>query len=147
MNKGEIKHKVNKVLEDLRTVGNLKSIDELRKSAENSKRGFLEVLLTEKAFRSDMFIFIICVAVALAIPGLSWCERAVMVYTAFVPLVAELINTAIEKTIDRISLEYHRLSRLAKDIGSALVLASFFGAGFCWLIILIGWSIRFFSRA
>lgn len=134
-----------KSLENLKAMTELKTPDELRAAAEHSMRGFLAVLFTEKAFRTDLVVFIVCVAVAALIPGLSWCERALLIYTAFIPLVAELINTAIEKTIDRISLEYNRLSGLAKDIGSALVSASFFGAGLCWFVVLLGWALRFFK--
>lgn len=104
------------------------------------------MLFGEKAFRTDLVAFCVCTAVCLILPGLSLCERAVMVYVAFMPLVAELINTAIEKTIDRISTDYHVLSGLAKDIGSALVSATFVGAGICWFIILVGHVWRFFMK-
>lgn len=135
-----------KSLDELRAMTELKTPEELRAAAEHSMRGFLAVLFTEKAFRTDLVAFAACVIVALALPGLSSCERALMVYTAFIPLVAELINTAIEKTIDRISTEYNRLSGLAKDIGSALVSAAFVGGGICWTIILTGWAMRFFGE-
>ena len=49
----------------------------------------------------------------------------------------ELINTAIETIIDRISDEYHNLSKKAKDIGSCLVLLSFINMIFIWMSILI----------
>ena len=135
-----------KSIEDLKAMTELKTPVELKAAAEHSMHGFLIVLFTEKAFRTDLVAFAFCAVVAISIPGLSWCERAVMVYTAFIPLVAELMNTAIEKTIDRISLDYHHLSGLAKDIGSALVSASFIGAGLCWAVILIGWAIRMFGK-
>lgn len=123
----------------------LKNPEELREAARHSLHGFLAVLLGEKAFRTDLVIFAISVGVALFIPNLSVCERALMIYVSFIPLVAELMNTAIEKTIDRISMDYHQLSGLAKDIGSTLVVASFVGAAICWAVILIGWIIRYFG--
>lgn len=124
----------------------LKSPDELCAASKHSADGFLAVLKGEKAFRTDLVVFAVCVCIALAIPGLSACERAVMIYVAFFPLVAELVNTAIEKTVDRISTDYHRLSGLAKDIGSAVVTAAFLGAGICWSVILVGWAIRVFGK-
>lgn len=120
----------------------LKSPVELKAAARHSLKGILAVVMGESAFRTDIVIFLVSAVVAFAIPRLSWCERALMVYAAFFPLVAELINTAIEKTIDRISLEYNALSGLAKDIGSALVFAAFVGEGLCWAIVLIGWWLR-----
>lgn len=112
--------------------------------AGNSRNGIREVLKSEWAFRADLVVFAVGTLVACAIPGLSWCERAVMAYSIFTPVLAELANTAIEKTVDRISTEWHPLSGLAKDIGSALVGAAFFGAGICWFLILLGWALRTF---
>ena len=123
----------------------LKTASELKEAAGHSYQGFVSTLLGEKAFRTDLLVFAICSCAAILIPGLSWCERAVMIYVAFAPLVAELTNTAIEKTIDRISTERHRLSGLVKDVGSALVAFAFIGAGICWLVILLGWSLRYFG--
>lgn len=120
----------------------LKNSAELKAAAKHSADGFLAVLFGEKAFRTDLAIFLICVCIAVFLPRLSWCERALMIYVVFFPLVAELTNTAIEKTVDRISTDYHRLSGLVKDIGSTLVAASFVGAGICWLVIMIGWTCR-----
>ena len=53
---------------------------------------------------------------------------------------AELINTAIETIVDRISSEHHQLSAKAKDIGSAIVLLAGLNAAFIWLLFII----RFF---
>ena len=61
-----------------------------------------------------------------------------MIYTVFMALVGEIINTAIETTVDRISTDYHELSGRAKDIGSAVVFVSFFGAGIAWAVVLLG---------
>lgn len=124
----------------------LKGPDELCVAAKHSVDGFWAALRGEKAFRTDLVVFVACVCVVAAIPGLTVCERAVMVYVVFFPLVAELVNTAIEKTIDRISPDYHRLSGLVKDIGSAVVLAAFVGAGICWAVILVGWAFRVFGK-
>ena len=124
----------------------LKGPGELCAAAKHSTDGFVAVLRGEKAFRTDLAVFIACVCVVAVIPGLTVCERAVMIYVVFFPLVAELVNTAIEKTIDRISPDYHRLSGLAKDIGSAVVSAAFVGAGICWAVILVGWAFRVFWK-
>ena len=113
--------------------------------AVNSLNGFRSALGSEWALRADLVVFAVAAAVACAIPGLSWGERAVMIHSAFTPVLAELANTAIEKTVDRISLERHPLSGQAKDIGSALVFAAFVGAGVCWFVILFGWAVRTFG--
>ena len=118
--------------------------NKVRGKVGNSLRGFRAVLMHEKAFRIDLIVFAVCTVIVSLIPDLSWCARAVMIYAAFVPILAELVNTAVETTVDRISKVYHHLSGRAKDIGSALVCASFIGAGICWFVILLGWSFRTF---
>ena len=142
-----MKENAKKALGEIMSMTELKTPSEIREAAEHSMHGFVSVLLGEKAFRTDIVVFAVCTAVALAIPGLSFCERALLVYSAFVPLIAELINTAIEKTIDRISTEHHWLSGLAKDIGSSLVFMAFFGAGITWAIILFGVALKFWRGA
>ncbi|MBZ0127881.1 MAG: diacylglycerol kinase [Rhodobacteraceae bacterium] len=69
---------------------------------------------------------------------LSGLERAVIIGFGLMILVAELANTAIETTVDRISLDQHPLSRKAKDIGSAVVALSALIALAVWLLILFG---------
>ena len=118
--------------------------NKVRGKVGNSLRGFRAVLMHERAFRIDLAVFVICTVIASLIPNLSGCERAVMIYVAIVPIFAELVNTAVETTVDRISRAYHHLSGRAKDIGSALVCASFVGAGICWFVILLGWAFRTF---
>lgn len=119
----------------------LKSPEELRKATEYSVRGFRAVLFGEKAFRTDLVVFALSAVAAGLLKGygyISWCECAIMLYSVFMALVGEIINTAIETTVDRISTEYHELSGRAKDIGSAIVFVSFFGAGIVWAVILLG---------
>ena len=137
---------LKRIAEDLRAVTSLKSPEELRKATEYSVRGVRAVLFGEKAFRTDLVVFLACAAVASALrfyDWISWCECAVMIYTVFMALVGEIINTAIEKTVDRISTDYNELSGRAKDIGSAIVFVSFFGAGVAWCVILLGAALRY----
>lgn len=142
MTAGQLKQKAA----ELKSVIELKSPEELRKATEYSMRGFRAVLLGEKAFRTDLVVFFLAVAAAAALKAfgcIGWCECAVLIYSVFMALVGEIINTAIETTIDRISTEYHELSGRAKDIGSAIVFVSFFGAGMVWAVILLGVVLNF----
>ena len=52
--------------------------------------------------------------------------------------MVELLNSAVEAAVDRVSLEDHRLARRAKDIGSAAVMLSLINAGVVWLLVLLG---------
>jgi diacylglycerol kinase (ATP) len=53
-------------------------------------------------------------------------------------LIVELLNSAVEATVDRVSLEHHRLAKRAKDIGSAAVLFSLINVAVVWLLVLFG---------
>ena len=86
----------------------------------------------EAAFRQE------AVAAALLLPaafwiGKTWVERGLLAGSVVMVLVVELLNTGIEKAIDRIGPEWHDLSRRAKDIGSAAVLLSLLLCGAIWL--------------
>ena len=54
------------------------------------------------------------------------------------PRVVELLNSAIEAVVDRVSLENHRLAKRAKDIGSAAVLVSLVNVALVWGLALFG---------
>ena len=58
-----------------------------------------------------------------------------MIAVVLLALIVELVNAAVEATVDRISLEHHRLAKRAKDIGSAAVMLSLLNAGIVWLLI------------
>ena len=69
--------------------------------------------------------------------GKSGVERALLIGSLIVVLIAELLNSAVEATVDRISFENHRLAKRAKDIGSAAVMLSLANAGAVWLLIIL----------
>jgi diacylglycerol kinase (ATP) len=68
--------------------------------------------------------------------GKTGVERALLVGSVMLVLIVELINAAVEATVDRISFEHHRLAKRAKDIGSAAVMLALVNAGLVWLLIL-----------
>ena len=53
-------------------------------------------------------------------------------------LIVELLNSAVEATVDRVSLDDHRLAKRAKDIGSAAVMLSLLNVAVVWLLVLAG---------
>jgi diacylglycerol kinase (ATP) len=69
--------------------------------------------------------------------GHTGVERSLMIGSVMLALIVELLNAAIEATVDRISFENHRLAKRAKDIGSAAVMLSLVNAAAVWLLILL----------
>lgn len=77
-----------------------------------------------------------------AVPAAFWLghtglERALLIGSVLLALIVELVNAAIEATVDRISLEEHRLAKRAKDIGSAAVMVALLNAAAVWLLVLL----------
>ena len=97
--------------------------------------GFKSGFKNEVAFRQEAFLVIVLTALAFYF-DVSGLERALMLASAFFILIVELINSALEAVVDRISLERHELSKRAKDYGSAAVLISIINCALIWMAIL-----------
>jgi diacylglycerol kinase (ATP) len=69
--------------------------------------------------------------------GNTGVERALLIGSLIVVLIVELLNSAVEATVDRISFENHRLAKRAKDIGSAAVMLSLLNAALVWALIIL----------
>ena len=104
-------------------------------ATRNSFAGFAEAVRCEDAFRQELMLAAVLVPVALW-SGRSGFERALLAGSVVLVLVVELLNSAVEATVDRISFDNHRLAKRAKDIGSAAVMLSLVNAGLIWLLIL-----------
>lgn len=98
--------------------------------------GFKATFESEQSFRQDLVFFAVSVCLALVL-DFSIFMKALIFFASFLILFAELINTAIETIIDRISPEYHDLSKKAKDIGSSMILVAFVNVFFIWMFALI----------
>lgn len=91
----------------------------------------------EDAFRQEVWLALVLIPLALFLPASST-GRALMIASVLVVLIVELLNSAVEATVDRVSLENHRLAKRAKDIGSAAVLFSLINVAVVWLFVLFG---------
>ncbi len=92
----------------------------------------------EAAFRQEIILAIVLVPVAFMMP-VDLTQRVLLVASVMLVLVVEMINSAIEATVDRISLDIHPLAKRAKDMGSAAVLLVLTNAILTWTMIL--WSL------
>jgi diacylglycerol kinase (ATP) len=91
----------------------------------------------EAAFRQELAFAALVIPVGMWL-GHSGVERALLVGPMLLVLIVELLNSAIEATVDRIGFERHALAGLAKDIGSAAVFMSFVLLTTVWLLVLLG---------
>lgn len=91
---------------------------------------------SEIAFRQDIAICCVLLLFTMLLP-VTFIIKILMIMSLFIILIAELINTAIETVIDRISNDIHPLSKKAKDIGSAIVFFSFIQMIFVFLSAIV----------
>jgi diacylglycerol kinase (ATP) len=107
----------------------------LLKTLQYSVNGFKSAWRTEEAFRVEVFLFPPLCILAFWV-GDSAAETAVLLTSLFVVLIAELLNTGLEKIVDRISLDHHENSRYVKDVGSAAVSIALLQVIVVWLVII-----------
>jgi diacylglycerol kinase (ATP) len=100
----------------------------------NSVAGFRHAYATEDAFRQELLALALAVPLSLLLP-VTALEHLMLVLSMIFVLVVEILNTAIESTVDRIGFERHPLAGKAKDLGSSAVLLSLVMTGLCWAVI------------
>jgi diacylglycerol kinase (ATP) len=103
----------------------------------SSLRGLAGAFREEAAFRQELAFALLVIPLGLWL-GHGAIERVLLIAPVLLILIVELLNSAIEATVDRIGPERHVLAGLAKDIGSAAVLLSFVLLVVVWLIVLLG---------
>ena len=96
--------------------------------------GFRAAWRYEHAFRQELMIAVPGVIVALLLP-VSRLEKLALIASLVLVLIVELLNSAIEAVVDRVSLDRHSLSKNAKDLGSAAVMLSMLIAAVAWGLI------------
>ena len=102
-----------------------------------SIEGLAAAFRHEDAFRQEVFLAAILIPVALTLPA-NGLGKALMIATVLLVLIVELLNSAVEAAVDRISLDNHLLAKRAKDFGSAAVFLSLINVPAVWLLVLFG---------
>lgn len=102
-----------------------------------SRDGFWAAVRGEAAFRQLLVLHGVLMVAGLTL-DLGLAERAVLLAVSFISLLVELLNSAIEAVVDRISLDIHPLSKNAKDMGSAAQSVALLMVAAVWAVILLG---------
>ena|SRR5437773_668475 len=116
---------------------NLKRIGSVRRlfnALGYSYAGVRHAVLNDVTIRDALIALAILVPVSILLP-VSDIEHLVLVLSMMLVVLVEFVNSAIETTVDRISLERHSLAGRAKDLGSAAVLIAVLMSGLCWVVI------------
>ncbi len=100
-----------------------------------SVEGITAAFKHETAFRQEVLLTLILIPAALLLP-VNGTGKALMLASVLLVLIVELVNSAIEAVVDRISLEQHPLAKRAKDFGSAAVFLSLINVPLVWTLVL-----------
>ena len=113
-------------------------LDRFIRATGHSINGMQLAYRHESAFRAELGVAAVLLPSAFWL-GRSWIEVALLAGSVLLVLIVELLNTGIETVVDRIGLERHELSGLAKDVGSTAVLLSF-------AVLIVIWGFVLFAR-
>ena len=111
-------------------------IDRVVRAAGYSWEGLRAAYRNESAFRQESWLAAALLPAAFWI-GRGWVEIALLAGTVVLVLIVEIVNSAIEAVVDRVSYDLHELSKRAKDYGSAAVMLSLLLAGGTWAAVLL----------
>ena len=101
-----------------------------------SRAGLYAAFTCEDAFRQEAMLAALLIPVTFFLP-VGGIGRALMIASVLLVLIVELLNSAIEAVVDRVSLDRHHLSKRAKDIGSAAVLLALINVVSVWACVLL----------
>lgn len=106
------------------------------KNTSHGIEGFLEVLKNETPLQIELALFIGATAL-IAMLDISNISKAALFFSMFPIIIAEVINSAIERTVDLVTTEYNETAKKAKDAGAAVVLVSAVFTFFVWSAVLM----------
>lgn len=106
--------------------------DRIAHAAGYSLQGLAAAYRAEAAFRQELALAVVMLPASWWL-ATSWVQAVLLAGSVVLVLIVELLNSAIEATVDRISLDQHPLAKQAKDVGSAAVMLALLLCGGVWL--------------
>ena len=97
--------------------------------------GFLDIVKNETSFKWQLLMLFVMGLVAWNLP-ISFAHSSILFISLFIPILAEVINSAIERVVDLVTQDYHILAKQAKDVGATIVLLALIVTSLIWLSVL-----------
>jgi len=97
--------------------------------------GLIDITKNETSFKWQIFMLLVLGTVAWTLP-ISFTQSAVLFIAIFIPVLAEVANSAIERVVDLVTDEYHIMAKRAKDVGATLVILSLIVMSLIWMAVL-----------
>jgi diacylglycerol kinase (ATP) len=98
--------------------------------------GFVDIVKNETSFKWQLLMFFILGVVAWVLP-ISFGYASILFLSLFIPILAEVANSALERVVDLVTQDYHILAKQAKDAGATLVLLSLILMALIWASVLL----------
>lgn len=108
----------------------------LFKNTTYALEGFVDIVKNESSFKMQLLFFVAMGIVAWVLP-LAFEHSAILFLSLFIPLMAEIANSSIERVVDLVTDDYHILAKRAKDAGATLVFFSFIILALIWASVLV----------
>lgn len=107
----------------------------LFKNTQYAIEGFIHAFKTESSFKLELLASIFIIPAIFLIP-MELSSQLALLITAFLVLIVELLNSAVENVVDLVTKDIHPLAKSAKDIGATAVMFSISLHVICWLLVL-----------
>ena len=108
----------------------------LFKNTQYALEGLVHAIKTENSFKLELFAGIF-IFIAIYLVDVDLIYKLVLIVTAFLVLIVELLNSAVENVVDLVTKEIHPLAKNAKDIGATAVMFSIVLHLLCWCLVLV----------
>jgi len=97
--------------------------------------GFIDIVKNETSFKWQLLMLFVMGIVSWNLP-ISFTHSSILFLSLFIPILAEVANSAIERVVDLVTQDYHILAKQAKDVGATMVLLSLILTTLIWLAVL-----------
>ena len=108
----------------------------LWKNGGYALEGLLDIIKNETSFKWQIFMLTVLGLVAWNLP-ITFTQSSILFISIFIPILAEVANSAIERVVDLVTSDYHVLAKQAKDVGATLVILSLVVMSLIWIAVLI----------
>ena len=98
--------------------------------------GFIDIVKNETSFKWQLLMLFVMGTLSWNLP-IAFGYSAILFISLFIPVFAEVINSAIERVVDLVTQDYHILAKQAKDVGATIVLLSLIVTSMVWLSVLV----------
>ncbi len=105
------------------------------KNSSYALKGLADIIKNETSFKIELAL-LLPIIVIIYLLDIGSIEKVLLFISYFFILIAEAVNSAIERVVDLVTLEHHEMAGRAKDVGSVIVFLSIIQAIFVWLYII-----------